>query len=75
MGERIFEIERVSDEELVFRFKMKKLGLVPTVPGEHLRVAGRELLLAARSLIDGGIECLEPKKDEKGSERTKIEVK
>ena len=75
MGERIFEIERVSEEELIFRFKMKNLGLVSTVPGEHLRVAGRELLLAARSLIDGGIECLEPKKDEKGRERTKIEVK
>ena len=75
MGERIFEIERVSDEELVFRFKMKKLGLVPIVPGEHMRMAGRELLLAVRSLIDGSIECLEPKKDEKGRERTKIEVK
>ena len=74
MGERIFEIERVSEEELVFRFKMKKLRLVPTVPAEHVRAAGRELLLAVRSLIDASIEYLERKKEEKGRKRAKIEV-
>ena len=73
MGEKILEVERVSDEELLIRLKTKKLrGLLPNSTREHVRTAQRELLLAFRSLVDTTIESLERK--EKRKKKTKIEV-
>lgn len=74
MGEKIFEVERVSEEEIILRLRTEKLKLLPDPTKAHLRIAGRELLLALRTLVDATAESLERKKEEKGKKRTKIEV-
>ena len=74
MGESIFEVERVSEEEVIMRLKTKKLRLLPTASREHVRAAGRELLLALRSLVDIGIESLEQREETKRKKKTRIEV-
>lgn len=77
MGERILEVERVSEDEVMVRFKMSKLRLLPPSTTEHVRTARRELLLAFRGLVDAALESLEQREGEgkgKGKERTKIEV-
>jgi len=73
MGERILEVERVSNEEVVLRLKIKRLRLLPDPTREHVRIARKELLLALRSLVDAAIEYPEQKETKK--KRTKIDVK
>jgi len=74
MGEKIFEVERVSEEEIILRLRTDKLKLLPDSTKAHMKIAGRELLLALRSLVDAAVESLEQKKEGKGKRRTKIEV-
>lgn len=72
MKERILEVEHSPGEELVLRFRPPKKALFSGAEG-HAKVAGKEVLLALRSLIDAAIESLE--REEKRKEKTHIEVK
>jgi len=73
MGEKILELERISEEEVVLRLRTKRLGLLPNSTREHVRTAGRELLLALRSLVDAALEYSEQKEETK-KKRAKIDV-
>ncbi len=72
MTDRVFEIEHRPGEELVLRFKLARLSILPDEARGHFRMARKEMLLALRSLLDKAIEQTE--KAERAKERTKIEV-
>ncbi len=74
MTERVFEIEHHPGKEIVLRFKVPKLSVVPEATRGHLRTARKETLLALRSLLDKAIERAEEAEKTKTKERTKIEV-
>ena len=74
MAERIFEIEHHPGEEVVLRFKLPGLSIMPEATRSHLRMAGKEALLALRSLLDRAIEQAEKAEKPKAKKRTKIEV-
>ena len=74
MKEKVFNIERGPDGEIVFSFKQPKFDFALSARG-HLRTASRETLLALRSLVDDAISNLEDKeKKESAKKKTKIEV-
>ena len=74
MGERIFEIEYHPGEEIVLRFKVSVLSVMPEATRSHFRTAHKEILLALRSLLDRAIERAEKTEKTKTKKRTKIEV-
>ncbi len=74
MGERIFEIEYHPGEEIVLRFKVSGLSIMPEATRSHFRTAHKEILLALRSLLDKAIERTEEAEKTKAKKRTKIEV-
>ncbi len=74
MSEKILEIERSADNELVIRLRRPKLGLMRDDTAEHLRTARKELLLAVRGVIDAAIRCTEEEEKARGEGRKKIEV-
>ena len=80
MAERIFGIEYQPGEEVVLRFKVPGLSVMPEATKGHFRMAHREMLLALRSLLDKAIERAEEaektktKTKTKTKKRTKIEV-
>ncbi len=71
MAERIFEIECQPGGEVVLRFKVPRLGILPEATKGHFRMARKEMLLALRGLLDRAIERAE--EAEKAKQRTKIE--
>ena len=74
MTEKILEIEHHPGEEIVLRFKVPRLSIVPEATRGHLRTARKEVLLALRSLLDKAIERAEAAEKTKAKKRTKIEV-
>jgi len=74
MAERIFEIEYQPGEEVVLRFKMPALSIMPEATKGHFRMAHKEMLLALRSLLDREIERVEKAEKPKAKKGTKIEV-
>ncbi len=52
--QKLLEVER-SDEEWVVRFKPAHFHVLPTETKKHISGAGREALLALRSLLDSAI--------------------
>jgi len=74
MGERIFEIEYHPGEEVVLRFKVSGLSIMPEATRSHFRMAHKEVLLALRSLLDRAIERAEKAEKTKAKRTTKIEV-
>ncbi len=75
MAESIFEIEHRPGEEVVLRFKVPALSIVPEAARSHFGTARKEVLLALRSLLDMAIERAEEAEKPKAKKRTKIEVK
>jgi hypothetical protein len=74
MAERIFGIEYQPGEEVVLRFKVPALSIMPEATKGHFRMAHKEMLLALRSLLDRAIERAEEAEKTKAKKRTKIEV-
>ncbi|MBI4295403.1 MAG: hypothetical protein HY669_04470 [Chloroflexi bacterium] len=75
MTKRFLECEYKPGEELVLRFKPGELPLLPDSTREHLRLAGKETLLAVRSLLDALIDYTTHAEEQKAKQKTKIEVK
>jgi DNA-binding transcriptional MerR regulator len=73
LEERIEQLE--ERRSTVARSRSTMSSLVPPDARRHLRAAGREQLLAARSLLDHWIGRLrdEPEKSEKSRENIKID--
>lgn len=74
MAEKIFEIEHQPGEEVVLRFKLPGLAIMPEATKGHFRMARKEVLLALRSVLDKAIERAEKAEEAKTKKRTKIEV-
>ncbi len=74
MSERIFECEQDPDGGLVLRFHSLKMPGCPGEAREHMGAAGREALLAVRSLIDWSIERLDEMDKKTPKKRTRIKV-
>ena len=70
------EWEHNPGEEFVIRFKPPPGKMVPEETVTHVKAAGKEMLLALRSLIDAALEMQEKaeKAGKKAGKRTKIEV-
>jgi len=76
MAEKIFEVQREPDGEVVIRMKPAKFIVMPELVQGHLRAARKENLLALRSLIDAAIEQVDKshgKKKEKKREKIEVE--
>ena len=73
MAERIFQVEREADGEVVIRIKPAKLITVPELARSHLWAAEKEGLLALRSLIDASIEQVERKSQKRKREKVEVE--
>ncbi len=52
--EKLLEVERSGDEWIV-RVKMREFHLLPSQTKKHIVGAGREALLAVRSILDSAI--------------------
>ncbi len=63
----------VKDEELVVHFRPPQEG-IPAEAREHMVNAGKEFLLAMRTLLDAAIETTEKASQEKKKTRAKIKV-
>ena len=74
MSDSFFQIEYRPGEEVVLRFKSPKFQGLPDSTQQHLSTAGKEILLALRSLLDGAIEKAERSGEPERKKRTKIEV-
>ena len=74
MADRVFEVEYHPGEEVVLRFKAPTLSVMPEATRGHFRTAGKEMLLALRSLLDKAIERAEEAEKTEAKKRTKIEV-
>ena len=53
---KVLEVER-GEEEWVVRIKPGEFHLLPTDTKKHIVGAGREALLALRSMLDSAISC------------------
>lgn len=71
--QKILEIER-EGEEIVVRFHPRLLPSMGPEPPGHIRSAGREMLLAVRSLIDAAVQYSEEREKKREHPRTKVEV-
>jgi len=74
MAEKVFEVEYHPGEEIILRFKVPKLSVMPEATRSHFRTAHKEMLLALRSLLDKAIERAEEAEKTRAKKRTKIEV-
>jgi hypothetical protein len=68
----MFEVQYGPGGEVVLRFRPKQLRLLSEEGRTHLKSAGRELLLAVRSVVD---EALESIQEQKAPPKRRIEVK
>lgn len=71
MTEKLFSLERGPEGEFIVQLKHPRLWFLPEFQS-HLRLAGKEVLLAFRSLLDEAISAVERK--EKPKKRTEIKV-
>ena len=74
MSDSIFEVEYRPGKEVVLRFKSPDIRVLSDTTREHLSAAGKEMLLALRSMLDRAIEGAEEPSKSKTRKRTKIEV-
>ncbi|MEK7778167.1 MAG: hypothetical protein AAB303_06035 [Chloroflexota bacterium] len=76
---RLLEVEYSRDEGMVVHVRPRMMRLVPHEARIHWRNAGREYLLAMRSLLDAAIEGMpseEPGEPGRaGRRRQRVEVK
>jgi hypothetical protein len=74
--DRLFEAERREDGSVVFTMRPPRLNLdvTPDSPMGHLLASQKELLLAARSLLDGAISALDRAGASGGQRRTRIDI-
>ena len=75
MSDTIFEIEHRPGGELVLRFKAPQLQGLPESTKQHLRSAGKEILLALRNVLDTALEKAEESAGKREKRKTKIEVR
>jgi len=75
MSDSIFQVEYHPGEEIVLHFKPPTLWGLPDSTQQHLAVAGKEMLLALRGVLDEAIEKAERAGETGGKKKTKIEVK
>ena len=68
-----FQYERGEDGTHRFYVRPNKLDLMPGETREHFRAAGKEFLLAIRTLVDAAIQRQE-KDESKAAGPRKIEV-
>ena len=73
MAETVFSIERGPEDELIVRFKLKTLPLLPTPVRDHLRAARKDILLAVRRLADEALTAMEREEKPK-KKKVNIEV-
>ncbi|MDY7019259.1 MAG: hypothetical protein SU899_04210 [Chloroflexota bacterium] len=73
MAERIFQVEREADGEVVIRIRPDKFVTIPKLARSHLWAAEKESLLALRSLIDASIEQVEKKSKKRKREKVEVE--
>ncbi len=74
MTDKVFEVEYHPGEEIILRFKVPNLSVVPEATKSHFRTAHKEMLLTLRSLLDKAIERAEAAEKTRAKKRTKIEV-
>lgn len=63
----------VKDEELIVHFRPPRKG-IPSEARAHMMNAGKEFLMAMRTLLDAAIETTEKVSEEKAKTRSKIKV-
>ena len=68
---KVFEVERAEDEWVV-RFKPRDFHLLPTQTKKHIVSAGREALMALRSILDSAISRAEAGGEESAPESIAI---
>ncbi|RLC73217.1 MAG: hypothetical protein DRI26_01320 [Chloroflexi bacterium] len=73
MAEKLFSLERGPEGELIVHLKHPRLWILPEFRG-HLRSAGKEVLLAFRSLLDETISAIEKEEKQRSRKRTEIKV-
>ena len=75
-SERMFEAQRQDDGTMVFRVRPPRLNLDVTAdsPMGHILASQKELLLAARSLLDGAISALDRAGASTSQRRTRIDI-
>jgi hypothetical protein len=71
--QKVLEVER-GKEEWVVRFKPSEFHLLPTDTRAHVVAAGKEALMAVRSVLDSAITRMESPTDEKKTGPTPIKV-
>jgi len=72
MTQKLVEVE-VNQEELVVRFRPPRTSLPPEARA-HMLNAGKEFLLAMRTMLDTAIETCEKVAEGKPKARSKIKV-
>lgn len=72
MTQKLVEVE-VNQDELVVHFRPPRKTLPPEVR-THMLNAGKEFLLAMRTMLDAAIETCEKVAEEKPKVRSKIKV-
>ena len=74
MAESFIEIHYDSKDGITIRMRPANLKLVPESTLKHVRGAGKEMLLAMRSLLDQAIERVEESEEDQPTRRRKIKV-
>jgi hypothetical protein len=72
MSEPIFEMNQ-EGQKVTFTFRAPSSGALAEA-GDHARVAGREVLLSLRSLLDGAISMMDAKDKGDGGQQGSIKV-
>jgi len=73
MAEKLFSLERGPEGEFIVHLKHPRLWILPEFQ-THLRLAGKEVLLAFRSLLDETISAVEKAEKQRPKKRTEIKV-
>ena len=76
---RLLEVECNEEDELVVHFRPRLFKVFPDESVRHWRRANLELLLAAKSILDGVIKGMTPSDSDeqgrRGRRRQRVEVK
>ena len=72
MTQKMVDVE-VTQDELVVRFRPPRASLPPETRA-HMLNAGKEFLLALRTMLDAAIETCEKAAEERPKTRSKIRV-
>ena len=69
MAKSFFEVHYDSADGFTVRVRPSDIHLVPEATRKHVKNAGKEFLLAMRSMVDLAIERVEQKEKPKSSRR------